>query len=149
LNVLGRFLARVSLAVMISMLSGCIGAQLRFRTVVEKTRYGSDGWQETCLEANVQNMTTGDTYLCSVNIGMPIENQKNGYIAPWYAAELAEECVNEAAERAIRPAPPSTPSALACMSFRGMLTTLMRERVPGSRVTPQCTAGVPVTRINF
>ena len=149
MSVLGRFLTRVSLAVAISMLSGCIGAQLRFRTVVAKSGSGSGGWQETCLEANVQNMTTGDTYLCSVNIGMPIESQKNGYIAPWYAAELAEDCVNEAAERAIRPAPPSTPSALACMNFRGMLTTLLSERVPSSRVTSRCTAGVPVTRINF
>jgi len=149
LNVLGRFLARVSLVATVSVLSGCIGAQLKFRTVVEKTRSGSDGWQETCLEANVQNMTTGDTYLCAVNIGMPIENRQNGYIAPWYAAEIAEDCVNEAAERAIRPAPPSTPSALACMNFRGMLTTLLNERVPGSRVKPLCTAGVPVTRVNF
>jgi hypothetical protein len=149
MNVLGRFLARVSLAVTMSMLSGCIGAQLRFRTIVEKTRSGSDGWQETCLEANVQNMTTGDTHLCSVNIGMPIENQMNGYIAPWYAAEIAEDCVNAAAERAIRPAPPSTPSALACMNFRATLLAVLNERVKGSRVTSRCTAGIPVTRVNF
>ena len=149
MNVLGRFLARVSLAVTISMLSGCIGAQLRFRTIVAKTESGADGWQETCLEANVQNMTTGDTHLCSVNIGMPIENRVNGYIAPWYASEIAEDCVNAAAERAIQPAPPSTPSALACMNFKGMLTTLLSERVPGSRVKSLCTAGVPVTRVNF
>lgn len=149
MNVLGRFLARVSLAVAIPMLSGCIGAQLRFRTVVEKTRSGSDGWQETCLEANVQNMTTRDTYLCSVNIGMPIENRMNGYIAPWYAAEIAEDCVNEAAQLAIRPASPSTPSALACMNFRSTLLALLSKKVKGSRVNPQCTAGIPVTRVNF
>jgi hypothetical protein len=149
LDVLGRFLARVSLAVAISVLSGCIGAQLRFRTVVEKTESGSDGWQETCLEANVQNMTTGDTYLCAVNIGMPIENQQNGYIAPWYAAEIAEDCVNEAAERAIRPAPPSTPSALACMNFKSMLDEILRRKVQGSRAKLICRAGIPVTRVNF
>jgi len=149
LSVLGRFLARVSLAVTVSVLSGCIGAQLRFRTVVAKTESGADGWQETCLEANVQNMTTGDTYLCAVNIGMPIENQQNGYIAPWYAAEIAEDCVNEAAERAIRPAPPSTPSALACTNFKETLDKLLRMKVQGSRANLRCNPGVPVTRVNF
>ena len=43
MSVLGRFLALVSLAVTLPALSGCIGAQLRFRTVVEKTESGSDG----------------------------------------------------------------------------------------------------------
>jgi hypothetical protein len=149
LNVLGRFLARVSLAVALSMLSGCIGAQLRFRTVVAKTESGADGWQETCLEANVQNMTTGDTHLCSVNIGMPIETKMNGYIAPWYAAEIAEDCINEAAELAIRPAPPSTPSALACTNFKEMLDRLLSMKVQGARTKLRCNPGIPVTRVNF
>lgn len=82
-------------------------------------------------------------------VTIPVESRTTGYIAPWYAAEIAEDCVNAAAERAIQPAPPSTPSALACMNFKGMLTTLLSERVPGSRVKSLCTAGVPVTRVNF
>jgi hypothetical protein len=137
------------LALVLPLTSGCIGAQLKFRTVIDKTSPGAGGWQETCLEANVQNMTTGDIYLCSVGIGMPIETGANGYIAPWYAAEIAADCVNEAAERAIRPAPPSTPAALACMDFKNQLSAILNKAVYGSRVNLGCNPGIPVTRVNF
>lgn len=126
-----------------------MGAQLKFRTVVERKEPGPGGWQETCLEANVQNMTTGDSHLCVVGIGMPIETRVNGYIAPWYAAEVAADCINEAAERAIRPAPPSTPAAIACMSFKDSLNEILNEQVYGSRANLGCNAGIPVTRVNF
>lgn len=132
-----------------SLTAGCIGAQLKFRTVVEKTSPGAGGWQETCLEALVQNMTTGDAHLCVVGIGMPVETSANGYIASWYAAELAADCVNEAAERAIRPAPPSTPSALACMDFKNLLHAILNKAVYGSRANFGCNPGIPVTRVNF
>lgn len=137
------------LALPLLLTSGCIGAQLKFRTVVEKTSPGAGGWQETCLEANVQNMTTGDTYLCSLGIGMPVETGANGYIPSWYAAELAADCVNEAAERAIRPAPPSTPAAIACMDFKNQLNVILNKVVYGSRVNLGCNPGIPVTRVNF
>jgi hypothetical protein len=80
---------------------------------------------------------------------MPIETGANGYIPPWYAAELAADCVNEAAERAIRPAPPSTPAAIACMDFKNQLSVILNKVVYGSRVNLGCNPGIPVTRVNF
>ena len=78
------------LALVLPLVSGC-GAQLKFVTVVPKTAGEPSGWQEACLEANVQNMTTGDSCVCSLGIGMPMETQENGYIASWAAEEIAAD----------------------------------------------------------
>jgi hypothetical protein len=136
-------------ALVLCTTAGCIGAQLKFRTVIEKSAPGAGGWQETCLEANVQNMTTGDVHLCVVGIGMPVETELNGYISPWDAAEVATDCINEATALAIQPAPPDVPSALACTNFRDTVHRLLREKVVGSRVKPVCRKDVPTTRIGF
>lgn len=130
------------------LVSGC-GAQLKFVTVVPRTGSGPGGWQAACLEANVQNMTTGDSFVCSLNIEMPIETRVNGYIAPWEAAEIAAECINKASELVIRPAPPETPSALVCRNFKDTFLAILKESVRGSRVDLGCKPGIPVTRVGF
>jgi hypothetical protein len=136
------------MALVLPLVTGC-GAQLKFVTVVAKTKPGPGGWQETCLEANVQNMTTGDSAVCPVTIGMPIETEANGYIGSWWAAEIAADCINEASELVIRPAPPESPSALVCMHFVDTVHEILNKRVVGSRVTQKCKPGIPVTRVGF
>lgn len=136
------------LALVLPLLSGC-GAQLKFVTVVPKTAGEPSGWQEACLEANVQNMTTGDSCVCSLGIGMPMETQENGYIASWEAAEIAAECINKASALVIRPAPPDSPSALVCRSFLEAFHRMLNESVVGSRVTQRCSPSIPVTRVGF
>jgi hypothetical protein len=130
-------------------LTGCIGTQVRFYTVVAKNQDTPDGWQEACLEALIQNMTTKDAHVCVVGIGMPIENQQNGYIPAWEAGEIAADCINTAAERSIQPASADNPSSLVCSTFRSTLLQLLGEKVKGSRVTPRCREGIPSTRIGF
>jgi len=129
-------------------LLGC-GTHLKFATVVPKDGSGESGWQAACLEANVQNMTTGDSSVCSLTIGMPVETRANGYIAPWEAAEITAECINEAATLVIRPAPPDSPSALVCRNFKDTFYELLKKSVRGSRVEQGCISGIPVTRVGF
>ena len=136
------------MALLLSLASGC-GAQLKFVTVVAKPESGAGGWQESCLEANVQNMSTGDSSVCALNIGMPIETKENGYIGSWAAAEIAADCINRAADLIIRPAPPENPSALVCLNFKDTFLKLLKESVLGSRVDIGCEPGIPVTRVGF
>jgi hypothetical protein len=116
-------------AMVLPVLAGCIGTQVRFYTVVKKTQDIPDGWQEACLEALIQNMTTKDSHVCAVGVGMPIENKQNGYITSWEAGEIAADCINMAAERAIQPASADNPSALVCLNFKNTLFQILRERV--------------------
>lgn len=136
-------------ALMLPFMSGCIGAQLKFYPVIEKTGPGPGGWQEACLEARMENMTTRDSHICEVGIGMPIETQENGYISPWAAADIATECINQASELVVLPAPPDNPSALVCMKFKDTFSQLLRQRVGGSRVNLGCGKGIPPTRVGF
>lgn len=135
-------------ALTLPLLTGC-GTQLKFVTVVPGDGSGPSGWQAACLEANVQNMTTGDSSVCSLGIEMPVETLANGYIAPWEAAEIAAECINEASELVIRPAPPESPSALVCRNFKDTFLELLKKSVRGSRVEIGCKPGIPVTRVGF
>lgn len=138
---------RLSMLVL-PFLLGC-GAQLKFATVLPRDGSGQSGWQAACLEANVQNMTTGDSSVCALTIGMPVETLANGYIASWEAAEIAAECINEASDLVIRPAPPESPSALVCRNFKDTLLGILKETVRGSRVELGCKPGIPVTRVGF
>lgn len=135
-------------ASMLSLVLGC-GTQLKFVTVVPRDGTGPSGWQAACLEANVQNMTTGDSSVCALNIEMPIETLANGYIPSWEAAEIAAECINQASELVIRPAPPESPSALVCRSFKDTFQEILKKSVRGSRVEVGCKPGIPVTRVGF
>jgi hypothetical protein len=137
------------IALALPLLSGCIGTQLKFKTVVERTGQGPSGWQEACLEALFENMTTQDKHVCLVGIGMPMETRTEGYISPWDAGEIAAECINEASNRVVKPAPPSVPSALACSTFKDELSRILNERIYGSRVKLGCTVGIPHTRVGF
>jgi hypothetical protein len=131
-----------------SLLAGCIGTQVRFYTVVEKTAENG-GWQEACLEALIQNMTTRDVYVCAVGLGMPMETKRNGSIPAWEAGEIAADCIHAAAARAIQPASVDNPSALVCSNFRNTLSQILAEQVKGSRVNQGCRKGIPPTRIGF
>jgi hypothetical protein len=145
-----RHLARLCLLVLVPpLMTGCIGAQLKFYTVIEKTGPGPGGWQEACLEARIENMTTRDSHVCKVGIGMPIETRETGFIALWEAEEIATECINKASDSVIRPAPPESPSALVCMNFKDTFSQLLNERVLGSRVTLGCRQGIAPTRVGF
>lgn len=145
-----RQCARLCLiALVLSIMPGCIGAQLKFYPVIKKTEPGPGGWQEACLEARIENMTTRDSHVCTVGIGMPMETRENGYIAPWVAEEIATECINRATELVIRPAPPESPSALVCLNFKDTFSRLLNERVLGSRVNLGCRKGIPPTRVGF
>jgi hypothetical protein len=94
-------------------------------------------------------MTTGDSSVCALTIGMPVETRANGYIASWEAAEIAAECINKASDLVIRPAPPESPSALVCRNFKDTFLELLKEIVRGSRVEIGCRPGIPVTRVGF
>jgi hypothetical protein len=126
-----------------------MAAPLRFYTVVEKTGPGPGGWQEACLEALMTNMTTQDSHVCAVGIGMPIESRERGYIAQWDAAEIATACINKASESVVLPAPPETPAAQACLNFKTALSQLLNEQILGSRVSLGCRPGIASTRIGF
>jgi hypothetical protein len=145
----GRFSRLFLSAMVLAALPGCIGTQVRFYTVVAKTRDAPDGWQEACLEALIQNMTTLESHVCAVGIGMPIQNTQNGYISSWDAGEIAAECINMAADRAIRPASADNPTALVCSDFRNTLTQILGEKVKGSRVNQGCKPGIQPTRVGF
>lgn len=134
--------------VVLPVLLGC-GTQLKFATVIPRDGTGQSGWQAACLEANVQNMTTGNSAVCALTIGMPVETRDNGYIASWEAAEIAAECINKASDLVIRPAPPESPAALVCRSFKDTFLEILKETVRGSRVEIGCRPGIPVTRIGF
>jgi hypothetical protein len=129
LNTFRRLILLRLIALLLPLASGC-GAQLKFVTVVPKTLPGAGGWQETCLEANVQNMTTGDSAVCPVTIGMPIETEANGYIGSWWA-------------------PPESPSTLVCMNFVETVHEILNRSVLGSRAKRGCNPGIPVTRVGF
>jgi hypothetical protein len=149
LSVIRQLARRYLLALVLPVMSGCSGAQLKFYTVIEKTGPGPGGWQEACIEARIENMTTRDSQVCTVGIGMPIETRENGHIAPWEAEEIATECINKASNSVIRPAPPESPSALVCMNFKDTFSQLLNERVLGSRVNLGCRKGIPPTRFGF
>jgi hypothetical protein len=134
---------------LLPLLGGCIGTPIKFYTVVTKTGPGQGGWQEACLEARIENMTTRDSHVCKVGIGMPMETQEKGVIPSWEASEIAAECINRASEYVIRPAPPESPSALVCTSFKDALSQLMSEAVLGSRVNLGCRPGIPPSRVGF
>ena len=131
--------------------SGCagFGTQLRFKTVVAYTGKKSGGWQAACLEALFQNMTTHDSFVCLVSMEMPLRTWANGDISHWDAADIATECIQEASEHVVQPAPPSVPSAVACGDFRNELGRLLSQKVIGSRVSARCKTGVPRTRVGF
>ena len=97
----------------------------------------------------MENMTTRDSHLCAVGIGMPIETRDHGYIPPWAAADIATECINQASELVVLPAPPDNPSALVCMKFKDTFNQLLNERVLGARVNLGCRKGIPPTRVGF
>ena len=136
------------LALVLPLMAGC-GVQLQFVKVVDKTELGPDGWQEACLKANTQNMTTGDSYVCALAIGMPIETKKDGYISPREAAYIAAECIQEASRHVIQPAPPEILSAIVCMNFKDEFHRILNERVRGSRVSLGCRPGIPETLVGF
>ncbi|MFL5343301.1 MAG: hypothetical protein ACJ8AT_00810 [Hyalangium sp.] len=94
-------------------------------------------------------MTTQDSHVCLIGIGMPIENRENGYIAPWEAAEIATDCINEAVQLVVQPAPPSSPSALVCANFKDAFNQILAKRVRGSRVKLGCGEDIPHTRVGF
>ncbi|WP_224367817.1 hypothetical protein [Hyalangium versicolor] len=134
---------------MLLFMPGCIGAQLKFYPVIAKSGPGPGGWQEACLEARMENMTTHDSHICALGIGMPIETRDNGYIPAWEAAEIATECINLASERIVLPAPPDNPSALVCLQFKDTFHLLLTERVLGARVNLGCRKDISPTRVGF
>lgn len=139
---------RLSTLVLLFM-QGCIGAQLKFYPVVAKSGPGPGGWQEACLEARMQNMTTGDSHLCALGIGMPMETRDLGQIPAWEAADIATEFINLASARAVLPAPPDRPSAVVCLQFKDTFHQLLTERVLGARVNLGCRKDIPPTRVGF
>jgi len=80
---------------------------------------------------------------------MPMETKDNGVIPPWEASDIAAECINRASDYVIRPAPPDSPSALVCTSFKDALNQILGEQVLGSRVNLGCRPGIHPTRIGF
>ena len=136
---------------LLPLVSGCagIGTQLQFKTVVAYTGRKSGGWQAACLEALIQNMTTRDSHVCRVSMEMPLRTWENGDISNWDAEDIATECINEASESIVRPAPPSVTTAVACTSFKNELSRLLSLRVVGSRVSSVCKEGAPRTRVGF
>jgi hypothetical protein len=148
MNISGPLMRLRLMVLVLPLMMGC-GAQLRFVKIVDKTAPGPDGWQEACLKANTQNMTTGDSYVCALAIGMPIETKKNGYISPREAAYIAAECIEEAARYVIQPAPPESLSAIVCMKFKDEFDRILRERIRGSRVNLGCRPGIPETLVGF
>jgi len=142
------------IVLLLPLLSGCATAgvqpwQFQFVTVVEKTEPGADGWREACIHAFVENMTTRDAYICKIGVGMPIQTKNNGYITTREAQSLAAECANRAAERAIQPAPATSPSALVCQSFKDTYNELLNELVVGARVRLACHQKTTPVKIGF
>jgi hypothetical protein len=143
-----------AMALVLSLLSGCVTTgvqpwQFQFVTIVEKTEPKEDGWREACIHALVENMTTRDAYICKIGIGIPIQTKQNGYITTREAQSLAAECANRAAERAIQPAPATSPSALVCQSFKDTYHELLNELVIGSRVRLTCHQKTTPVKIGF
>jgi hypothetical protein len=141
-------------ALALPLLSGCIlggvqPGQFQFVTIVEKTEPGEGGWREACLHALVENMTTRDSFVCTIGVGMPIQNKQNGFITTWAAQSIAAECANKASELAILPAPATAPSALVCQGFRDQYSALLDKAVRGSRVTGMCHRKTTPVRIGF
>jgi hypothetical protein len=141
-------------ALVLPLLSGCIlggvqPGQFQFVTVVEKTEPGAGGWREACIHALVENMTTRDSFVCTIGVGMPIETEEEGFITYRAAQSVAAECANKASELAILPAPATAPSAIVCQGFREQYHALLDKAVRGSRVTAMCHKKTTPVRIGF
>ena len=49
--------------VILPSMTGCVGTQVVFKTIVKPTAGESSGWQEACLEGLFQNMKIGRAHV--------------------------------------------------------------------------------------
>ncbi|RKH64607.1 hypothetical protein D7W81_18330 [Corallococcus aberystwythensis] len=109
----------------------------RFVTVVSKTEPGAGGWREACLHVPLRR-DTGEVFMCTLGVGMPLETELLGAISPELAQRISADCVNLAAQTVLAATTPATSLGLACKELRDAFTLALNGAVRGSRVAQAC-----------
>ncbi|TSC22951.1 hypothetical protein [Corallococcus sp. Z5C101001] len=109
----------------------------RFVTVVSKTEPEEGGWREACLQVPLRR-DTGEVFLCTLGIGMPLQTTRMGLIPTRLAQRISADCANLAAQAVFSSTTPVTALGLACTEFRSTFGIALSGAVIGSRVGQRC-----------
>lgn len=134
----------------ILLLSGCTGEvlgtipppQFHFRTVVELREGDRGGWK--AAQVVISLGSRHGIAVCKIEVGVPVANERG-----WVSDRLAQTCAAEAADLAARAAlanPRATAvSATVCRAFIDEMDRVLRDQIPGARVSGFVTEGLTPT----
>jgi hypothetical protein len=114
----------------------------RFVTVhVPEPGQSSGGWRAACVHARMNNLDTGQTFLCKFGVGVPLRTAKQGEISTSLAQRIAADCANHAAYAVLMAADEQTMLGIACQNFRNTYDVALKAAIVGSRVNQTCAPG--------
>jgi len=111
----------------------------QFYTVVEKNDEDGEpgGWRAACVHLTIRRKNTGESFVCTFGVEVPMTNNEMPVSAP-LAQRIAAARADEAARFVFGAATPASPLGLLCQAFRNTLRTRIKASIAGSRVDTVC-----------
>ena len=149
---LGRIAQLCALAVLLSVVSACAprGRRTRtivtgkieprhfqFYTIVEKTKSEPGGWRAACIHLNIQRKNTGESFICTFGVEVPMANKDMPLSLP-LAQRIAAERTDESARLVFGAATPESPLGLLCEAFKKTFRARLKASIGGARVDTVC-----------
>jgi len=116
----------------------------RFKTVVavDTSEIQPDGWRAVCIHARITEGDSGATDVCKFEVGVPMQNAKQGEIHLEVVQQTAADLANAVAHGILSKARQGEMIAVLCRRFKNEYGHLLRERFAGSRVSECGTRGL-------
>ncbi|WP_309895030.1 hypothetical protein [Archangium sp.] len=109
----------------------------QFYTVVKQRDNKAGGWRAACVHLNIQRKNTGESFVCTFGVEVPMQNKDMPISVP-LAQRIAAERTDEAARLVFGAATPASPLGLLCEAFKKTLRARIQASIGGSRLETVC-----------
>jgi hypothetical protein len=109
----------------------------QFYTVVKQRDDKPGGWRAACIHLNIQRANTGESFICTFGVEVPMQNKDMPISIP-LAQRIAAERTDEAARLVFGAATPTSPLGLLCEAFKKTLRARLQASIGGSRLETVC-----------
>jgi hypothetical protein len=109
----------------------------RYYPVVERAGDEPGGWRAACVHLKIQRANTGEAFVCTFGVEVPMANKDMPISTP-LAQRIAAERAHEAARIVFSAATSESPLGLLCESFKKTFRARMKASIAGSRVDTVC-----------
>lgn len=90
------------------------------------------GWRAVCIHARITMGDSGATSICKFEVGMPLQNGKQGMISREQAQEASANMANRAMYKILSEAHPGTGHYKLCRDFKTLYNLMLKEKIQGA-----------------